>query len=164
LHEPRTVKLSRQGDAIIGLGIETKEEPRLHDFPMVTSLADNSLAAACGAIFIGDSITHLNGQRMAGVSREQLLEALTGSNELELVVVQRSSQEEKPSMPGSELLSTTLSRTQGSLGLEVVTIDGESLPVIKRVLPGSVAEQDGIVQRGDRVVAVSICMLEGLIW
>ena len=148
--------LAREGNQSIGLGIETKEEPRLHDFPLVTSITDNSLAAASGAVFVGDSITHVNGQRMAGVTREQLLEALNSSPALELVVVQRSMQEEKPSIPGSQLLSTTLSRTQGSLGLEVVTIDGESLPVIKRVLSGSVADLDGVVQRGDRVVAVRL--------
>lgn len=151
------MQLTRQDNQSIGLGIETKEEPRLHDFPMVTSIAPGSVAADCSNLYVGDSITHVNGQRMAGVTRDQLLEAFKASDELELVVVQRSVQEEQPSIPGSELLSTTLARNNGSLGLEVVTIDGESLPVIKRVIPDSVAHRDGVVHRGDRVVAVSPC-------
>eukprot|EP00730_Choanoeca_flexa_P001090 TRINITY_DN10476_c0_g1_i2.p1 TRINITY_DN10476_c0_g1~~TRINITY_DN10476_c0_g1_i2.p1 ORF type:complete len:1250 (+),score=427.67 TRINITY_DN10476_c0_g1_i2:34-3750(+) len=162
LTEPRTVKLNRKEGERIGLAIETREEPRLRDFPIVTGMDPGSLAAQSGNIFVGDTVTHVNGRRMAGITQAQLMELFQDNPELELTVVQRTMQDEQPSMPGSRLLTTTLARTSGSLGLEVVTIDGESLPVIKRVVDGSVADQDGVVQRGDRVVAINGTSVAGV--
>ena len=57
-------------------------------------------------------------------------------------------------MTGTKVLKTTLTSNAQGFGLEVVTLEGESLPVIRRVIEGRVAALDGVLQNGDRLVAV----------
>ncbi|EDQ92878.1 uncharacterized protein MONBRDRAFT_35505 [Monosiga brevicollis MX1] len=155
MYQRRLAVINRPPTGGLGLAVETKDDPLHTDFPRITQIKPDSPAGQCPNLFVGDYILSINGRRMHGVSQELLIETLKSYNRVELEVVQARVEEEAHSLSGTLMLTTTLHRGPAGLGLELITVQGEALPLVKTVFPGSVAAEDAIIERGDRVVKIN---------
>eukprot|EP00293_Proteomonas_sulcata_P013945 CAMPEP_0184291698 /NCGR_PEP_ID=MMETSP1049-20130417/3632_1 /TAXON_ID=77928 /ORGANISM="Proteomonas sulcata, Strain CCMP704" /LENGTH=145 /DNA_ID=CAMNT_0026599205 /DNA_START=67 /DNA_END=501 /DNA_ORIENTATION=- len=66
--------------ARVGIGAYFQRNKDRNDILQVKSLLKGSPAQLCGEIEIGDTITHVNGERVDGDSLAQLAEKLLGPN------------------------------------------------------------------------------------
>jgi C-terminal processing protease CtpA/Prc len=159
-----------------GLGVSVaggRDNPHVVDSSgiFVTKLIPDTPASDDGRLRLGDQILSVNGTNLEYITHTDAVQTLKNSGkDVELVVQRRTEVSGTPSIENGErvVLDITLVKNDRGLGFSIAGGRGNAHVVgddgifVTKIIPGGVAEMQGDLATGDRILEVCGQKMDGL--
>jgi guanylate kinase/C-terminal processing protease CtpA/Prc len=159
-----------------GLGVSVaggRDNPHVVDSSgiFVTKLIPGTPACNDGRLRLGDQIISVNGTDLEYVTHTDAVQTLKNSGkDVELVVQRRTEVSGTPSIENGErvVLDITLAKNDRGLGFSIAGgrgnahVVGDDGVFVTKIIPGGVAEMQGDLATGDRILEVCGHKMDGL--